>query len=100
MSRMYRFRSTSRLEDRGDDIRLSREIYASIFQRPATLLRECNNCAFGFEEEEVLCVGDGEGLVSCFRAVGDFSSDCSDEDLPTISLYFKTAIESKRRTNV
>lgn len=100
MSRLHRFNSTGRLGDRGDNICLSREIYASIFQGPTTLLRERNNCAFGFEEEEVLCVGDGEGLVSCFRAVGDFSSDCSDEDLNTISIYFKATIEIKGRTYV
>lgn len=89
MSCLHRFNSTGRLGDRGDNIRLSREIYASILQGPTTFLRESNDCAFGFEEKEILCVGDGEGLVSCFRAVGDFSSDCSDEDLSTISTYSK-----------
>jgi hypothetical protein len=66
MSRLHRFDSTGRLGDRGDNIRLSREVYASIFQGPATLLCECNDRAFGFEEEEILGVGDGKGLVSCF----------------------------------
>jgi hypothetical protein len=60
---------------------LSREIDATFLGDPATRVCKRNDSAFGFEEEEVLCVGDGEGGVCALAARGDFGADCVDEDL-------------------
>ena len=42
---------------------LVREVYPSIFENPASLLRKGDNRAFAVEEEEVFGVGNREGSV-------------------------------------
>jgi hypothetical protein len=47
---------------------LLREVDAAVFCHPAARLRELDDCALRFEEEQVLCVGDGQGGVGALGA--------------------------------
>lgn len=62
------------------------EVDAAVLCHPAARLCELNDCALGVEEEQVLCVGDGEGGVCALGARGDFGADGVDEDLLLIPL--------------
>jgi hypothetical protein len=44
------------------------EVDAAVLRHPAARLCELDDCAFGVEEEQVLCVGDGEGGVGALGA--------------------------------
>ena len=57
------------------------EVNAAVLCHPAARLCELDDSALGVEEEQVLCVGDGEGGVCALAARGDFRADCVDEDL-------------------
>ena len=57
------------------------EVDSTILRDPASRFRELDDCAFGVEEKQVLCVGDGEGWVGAFGAGCNLGTDCVDEDL-------------------
>jgi hypothetical protein len=44
------------------------EVDAAVLRHPAARLRELDDSAFGVEEEQVLCVGDGQGGVGALGA--------------------------------
>lgn len=56
-------------------------MYPSITKNPSTLLGEFNNGALGFEEEEVLGVGNGQRRVRFLGAVCNFAANGSNENL-------------------
>lgn len=67
-------------------LRLNREVYPSITEDPAALLRKLNNCTFRLQEEEVFGVRNREGGIGLLRAVGDFAADGADKDLDKLSV--------------
>jgi len=60
---------------------LLREVYPPILDNPTPILRKIDNSAFRVKEEEVLCVGDGNGGICFLRARSDFIADSFDEEL-------------------
>jgi len=71
---------------------LLREVDAAVLCHPAARLRKLDDGALGVEEEQVLCVGNGEGRVGALGARGDFGADGVDEDLFSNPLALNTHV--------